>query len=165
MDTSLEQYLQFALDAAWQAGRITLGYFQTGLTPDKKADNTPVTVADRTAEQRLRELISHYWPEHGIIGEEFGASGGSAKLTWIIDPIDGTKSFVQGVPLYGVLIALTDGQSPLVGVAHFPALNETVYAARGQGCFWNGRRTHVSSVSDISQAVLLASEGDMLLPL
>ncbi len=161
MDSSLEPFLQFALDAAWQAGRITLGYFQTRLTPDKKADNTPVTVADRTAEQKLRELISRYWPEHGIIGEEFGQSRGSANLTWIIDPIDGTKSFVQGVPLYGVLIALTDGQSPLVGVAHFPALNETVYAARGHGCFWNGRRAHVSTVSDIKQAVLLASEGDM----
>jgi histidinol phosphatase-like enzyme (inositol monophosphatase family) len=161
VDSSLEPFLQFALDAAWQAGRITLGYFQTKLTPDKKADNTPVTIADRTAEQKLRELISRYWPDHGIIGEEFEPTLGSANLTWIIDPIDGTKTFVQGVPLYGVLIALMNGQSPLVGVAHFPALNETVYAARGQGCFWNGRRAHVSTVSDIKQAVLLASEGDM----
>jgi histidinol phosphatase-like enzyme (inositol monophosphatase family) len=161
MDRSLEPFLQFALDAAWQAGRITLGYFQTQLTPDKKADNTPVTIADRTAEQKLRELIGRYWPAHGIIGEEFGQSAGSAPLTWIIDPIDGTKSFVQGVPLYGVLIALTDGTSPLVGVAQFPALNETVYAAHGHGCFWNGRRVHVSAVSDLRQAVLLASEGDM----
>jgi histidinol-phosphatase len=125
---------------------------------ERKADNSPVTVADRETERKLRELIGRAWPDHGIIGEEYGQAANTADFTWIIDPIDGTKSFVQGVPLYGVLIGLTKGQSPVVGVAHFPALNETVYAARGEGCYWNGRRVHVSTVDAINRAVLLASE-------
>lgn len=154
----LSTYLEFALDAAWQAGRITLGHFQTGLEIENKADDSPVTIADRQSEQKLRELIGRYWPDHGIIGEEYGTQTGSSELTWTVDPIDGTKSFIHGVPIYAVLLALTDGKRPLVGVVHFPALNETVYATQGGGCYWNGRRTKVSSVSDLSKATLLASE-------
>jgi histidinol phosphatase-like enzyme (inositol monophosphatase family) len=149
--------LEFALDAVWQAGRITLGYFQAGVAVDRKADNTPVTVADREAEQRLRSLITQYWPDHGVVGEEFGRSAATSQYTWLIDPIDGTKSFVSGVPLYANLLALLDGPSALLGVMHFPALNETVYAVRGEGCYWNGRRAHVSSVDQLSDAVLLVS--------
>jgi histidinol-phosphatase len=155
---TIRAQLDFALDAAWQAGRITLGYFQTGLTVERKADDSPVTIADRGAEQKLRDLIERSWPDHGIIGEEFGESAVKQQFTWVIDPIDGTKSFVQGVPLYGVLLALLDGSTPIVGIAHFPALNETVYAARGEGCYWNGRRAHVSTVADIGQAVITGSE-------
>jgi histidinol-phosphatase len=155
---SLQMYLEFALDAAWQAGRITLGHFQTGIRPERKADNSPVTLADKQSEQKLRELIGQYWPDHGIIGEEFGNQAGKSNLTWTVDPIDGTKSFVQGVPLYAVLIALTDGTRPLVGVAHFPGLGETVYAYQGGGCYWDGRRAQVSTVSNLKDAVLLASE-------
>jgi histidinol-phosphatase len=158
MESPLSSYLDFALDAAWQAGRITLGYFQSGITAERKADNSPVTIADKQAEQKLRELISHAYPDHGIIGEEFGQQTSSSGLIWTVDPIDGTKSFVQGVPLYAVLLALTDGKRPLVGVAHFPALNETVYALQGGGCFWNGRRCHTSTVDVLSDAVLVASE-------
>jgi histidinol-phosphatase len=149
--------LEFALDAVWQAGRITLGYFQTGVAVDRKADNTPVTIADREAEQRLRSLITQHWPDHGMVGEEFGRSSTRSRYTWLIDPIDGTKSFVSGVPLYANLLALLDGNSALLGVMHFPALNETVYAVRGEGCYWNGRRAHVSSVEQLSDAVLLVS--------
>jgi histidinol-phosphatase len=159
----LRDWLDFAVDAAWQAGRLTLGYFQTGITAERKADNSPVTIADKQAEQRLRDLIGKQFPEHGIMGEEFGHQPGSSSLTWIIDPIDGTKSFVQGVPLYGVLLALADESGPLVGVSYFPALNEMLYAARGEGCYWNGRRTHVSHVADLKDAVLLASDIGMFL--
>jgi histidinol phosphatase-like enzyme (inositol monophosphatase family) len=155
---ALNDYLEFALDAAWQAGKITLGHFQTGIAFEKKADNSPVTLADQQSERKLRELINRRWPEHGIIGEEFGEEAGSSGLTWIVDPIDGTKSFVHGVPLYGVLVALAEGDRALVGVAHFPALNETVYAARGMGCYWNGRRAHVSTVNNLADATLLASD-------
>jgi len=149
--------LEFALDAVWQVGRITLGHFQTELQAQRKADNTPVTIADQQAEQRLRQLIIHYWPDHGILGEEYGQSPSSSPFTWIIDPIDGTKSFVSGVPLYSNLLALTDGEKALIGVAHFPALGETIYAVRDEGCFWNGRRAHVSNVDQLSDAVLLTS--------
>ena len=154
----LQPYLDFALDATWRAGRITLGYFQTGITVERKADNTPVTAADRAAEKRLRSLIGERFPDHGIIGEEYGGQASSGSLTWVIDPIDGTKSFMCGVPIYGCLLALVEDGRPLVGVAHFPALNETIYAARGSGCFWNGRRARVSTQASLSDAVLLASE-------
>ena len=161
MTASIPSFLDFALDAAWRAGRVTLGYFQTGVPIEHKADSSPVTIADRTAEQTLRDLIHQHWPHHGIIGEEFGETPGTSDYTWIVDPIDGTKSFVRGVPLYGVLVALTYKHAPIVGVAHFPALNETVYAGREIGCFWDGRRAHVSTVSELSQATLLGSEGSI----
>lgn len=158
MDASpLQQLLDFAVEAAWQAGRVTLGYFQRDLVIERKADNTPVTLADRQAEQTVRQLIAARWPEHAVIGEEYGSQGDTFGLHWIVDPIDGTKSFVCGVPLFGTLLALVDGREPLLGVAHFPALSETVYAARGLGCHWNGRPARVSSVSDLRDAVLLAS--------
>lgn len=153
-----QDLLQFALDAAWQAGRITLGHFQTGVRADRKADNTPVTIADRQAEQKIRELIAKYWPDHGIHGEEYGKAPSSSPYTWIIDPIDGTKSFVSGVPLYSSLLALMDGDEALLGIIHLPALNEMVYAVRGEGCFWNGRRAHVSSIDKLENAVALCSE-------
>jgi len=161
---STRSLLEFAIDAAWQAGRLTLGYFQTGIAADRKSDNTPVTAAERQAEQKLRELIARAWPDHGVIGEEFGAQPGPSGLTWILDPIDGTKSFVHGVPLYANLVALVDAQGPLVGVANFPALGEMVYAARGEGCYWNGRRAHVSAVETLRDAVLLTSELDGFAP-
>ncbi len=156
----LRSVLEFALDTAWQAGRITLGYFQTGIVPERKSDESPVTAADKAAEQKIRELITRYWPDDGIIGEEFGNHTGTSGYTWTVDPIDGTKSFVQGVPIYSVLLSLTDGKRPLVGVVHFPALNETVYATQGGGCYWNGRRTQVSSVATVRDSVLLASDID-----
>ena len=157
---STQTLLEFALAAVWQAGRITLGYFQTGIAVERKADSSPVTLADREAEKKLRQLISQYWPSHGIIGEEFDQSAGSSRYTWIIDPIDGTKSFVSGVPIYSTLLALTDGEYALIGVIHLPALNETVYAVRGGGCYWNGRRAHVSQVDRMKNALLLASDLD-----
>ncbi len=150
--------LQFALDAAWQAGRITLGHFQTGIRAERKADNTPVTIADRQAEQKIREMITKYWPDHGIHGEEYGRSATNSRYTWSIDPIDGTKSFISGVPLYSTLLALMDGDKALLGIIHLPALNETIYAVRGEGCFWNGRSAHVSTIDKLENAVALCSE-------
>lgn len=149
--------LEFALEAIWQAGRITLGHFQTGVDVTRKADNTPVTIADQQAEQKLRELITQYWPDHQIYGEEYGQTKGNSPYTWVIDPIDGTKSFVSGVPLYSNLLALLDGDKALLGVANFPALGETIYALRGGGCFWNGRRARVSTVDNLAEAVALTS--------
>ena len=150
--------LEFAIDAAWRAGRSTLGHYQRGVPTERKADNTPVTLADRQAEQILREMISTTWPDHGIIGEEYGHVNSDAEYCWIIDPIDGTKSFVSGVPLYGTLLALTDGDEALAGVIYFPALDDMIYALRGGGCYWNGRRVHVSDNKNLDDAVLLTSE-------
>lgn len=163
-ELNLHHALDFALEAAWQAGRITLGYFQTGVVPEQKADDSPVTIADRQAEQKLRAMIAQAWPEHGIIGEEYGTQAGSTPYTWVLDPIDGTKSFMRGVPLYGVLVSLVQADTALVGVAHFPGLGETVYAGRGLGCRWDGRPAQVSSVSEMREAVLLASDLDKHVP-
>ncbi len=150
---SLAHRMEVAADAAWRAGKLTLRYFQTGVAVESKADSSPVTVADRTSEDLLVELLSREFPDDGIVGEEHGERPGTSGFRWILDPIDGTKSFVQGVPLYSVLIGLEDAsQESVVGVICFPALSEIVVAARGEGCYWNGRRARVSTVDDLSQA-------------
>lgn len=156
----LRNLLDFAVEVAWHAGRVTLGYFQTGVSAEFKADSTPVTAADRGAEQVARQLIEARFPADGIMGEEFGNTRSDAVRRWILDPIDGTKSFVQGVPLYGVLVALEEAGEPVLGVIHFPALSETVFAARGEGCWWNGRPARVSEVTRLEDAVLLTTDVD-----
>jgi len=155
---ALERLLDFAVEAAREAGRITLEYFQTALTPERKPDRTLVTAADRKAEERLRALIRQTYPDHGILGEEFGEERGSSGWTWIIDPLDGTASFVHGVPLFGVLLGLEIDGQVVLGVANFPWLEELVSAAMGMGCFWNGRRAGVSAVDDLKEALLLYTD-------
>jgi len=154
----LPYLLEFAQEAAWQAGKLTLSYFGTGVVPELKSDQTPVTIADRQAEQRLRALIEARFPDHAILGEEYGETNPGARFRWILDPIDGTKSFVQGVPLYGVLVGLERDGDPVLGVCYFPALGEMAAAARGHGCTLNGRRAQVSPVSSIHEAVFVQSD-------
>jgi histidinol-phosphatase len=156
--TQLEALLSFAVEAIQQAGDLTLRYYQTGTPEDRKGDNTPVTVADREAEQLLRRLIAERWPDHGILGEEYGEERPEAPIRWIIDPIDGTRSFVCGVPLYANLLACVEGDRTLAGVMHFPALGDTLTAARGLGCSWNGRPARVSEVDQLAEAVVLTSQ-------
>lgn len=155
MDIDLQEIRDIAVEAAIQAGRITLEYFQTPtFSVELKENRSPVTIADRRAEERITSIIRHHFPTHSIIGEEQGASPGSAPVTWIIDPIDGTKSFMRGVPLYGVLIGVEIEGEVQVGVVNLPALGELHYAVRGAGAFWNGRRSRVSSVDALSEAAL-----------
>jgi myo-inositol-1(or 4)-monophosphatase len=150
---SLRSYLDFATETAYLAGRLTLGYYQTGLDVITKDDDTPVTAADRQAEALIRRRISARYPKHAIVGEEYGEHDGDGHR-WFIDPIDGTKAFARGVPLYAVLIGLEiDGRCE-VGVAYFPALDEMLYAASGEGCYWNGRRAQVSTVESLAAATL-----------
>ncbi len=150
-----DSYLEFAKQLAWDAGRLTLGYFQSGVRPDWKEDDSPVTIADREAELLIRKRIEAKYPQHAIVGEEFGLQETEgATHRWFIDPIDGTKSFIRGVPLYGVLIGLEIEGVVQVGVANFPALNEMVWAATGSGCWWNGRRAQVSQQTDMSKSVV-----------
>jgi len=156
---SLATQLEFAIDAAWRAGRATLPHFQTGVLAEAKADLSPVTVADRAAETLCRALIEARYPYDGILGEEHGARRPGARRRWVIDPIDGTRAFVHGVPLYSVLLALEEEGEPVLGVIHFPALGETVWAARGEGCWWDGRRALVSQVDRLEEATVLTSEG------
>lgn len=158
LDTPLSSLLDFAQEAAWQAGKITLSYFGTGIVPELKSDQSPVTVADREAERRLRAMIEARFPDHAILGEEYGETRHGAQYRWILDPIDGTKTFVQGVPLYGVLIGLEREGVPVLGVCNLPAMNEMVAAAQGLGCTLNGRRVTTSTVSDLGDAVMLATD-------
>ncbi len=151
---SLAELAELAVDLAKRAGDLTLEYFRGGFETDFKADGTPVTAADRGAEALLRREISSRFPDDGLVGEEHGEEPGTSGRTWIFDPIDGTKSFVRGVPLYGVLIGLeVDGEAAM-GVIRLPALDETVVAWRGGGCWWNGRRARVSGIADLGAGLL-----------
>lgn len=149
----LSSYLNFTTQTAYLAGRLTLGYYQAGVAVDYKADHSPVTIADRKAEELIRSRIEKAYPQHAIVGEEFGLKESQvASHRWIIDPIDGTKSFMRGVPLYAVLLGLEIEGRVEVGAAYFPALDEMIAAATGLGCWWNGRPAHVSSVTELKQA-------------
>jgi histidinol-phosphatase len=161
MDMAMQEVgdlLTLALEISKEAGEITLQHFGSVLTSDTKGDGTPVTIADRAAETHLRERIGRQFPHHGILGEEFGETNPDAPVRWILDPIDGTRSFIRGVPLYGVLIGVEVDGEPTVGVAHFPALHETVGAATGKGCWWNGRAAQVSTVDTLADAAAMATE-------
>ncbi len=154
----LQDLLNFAHELAWEAGKLTQRYYQTALTVEHKADESPVTVADKTSEAFLRAAIQARFPEHGILGEEEGYSGpAGAEFQWVLDPIDGTKTFVRGAPMYGVMIGILRAEQPVVGVVNMPALNEIVYAASGLGCYWNGRRCRTSSVSRFSEGLVCAT--------
>ncbi|MCB1062068.1 MAG: inositol monophosphatase family protein [Verrucomicrobiae bacterium] len=154
MSDLLQTYLDFARATAREAGELTLRYYQTdAATAEFKSDDTPVTIADREAEQLIRARIGSQFPDHAILGEEFGEADSDATHRWIIDPIDGTKSFVHGVPLYGVLLALEISGTVEVGVAYFPALDEMISAATGLGCDWNGRAARVSSETQLDRAI------------
>jgi myo-inositol-1(or 4)-monophosphatase len=151
----LSRYYEFAMQTAYQAGRLTLGYYQTGLQPDIKSDLSPVTAADRASEQFIRAEIEQRYPHHAIVGEEFGAKEQEgAAFRWFIDPIDGTQSFIHGVPLYAVLLGLEIEGRPAVGAAYFPALDEMLAAGDGLGCWWNGKRARVSQVERLQDATM-----------
>ena len=155
MKNFLSSYLDFAVETAWLAGRLTLGYFQAGIRPDFKQDQTPVTVADKKAEELIRSRIEKKYSGHTIVGEEYGVSEQqTSEFCWYIDPIDGTKAFTRGVPLYSVLIGLEIDKNVEVGVVFFPALNEMVAAATGLGCRLNGRLVKVSDTDKMDQAVV-----------
>ena len=154
----LEKYLDFAIETAYDAGRLTLGHFQTGIQADYKLDNSPVTVADKLAEELVRSRIEKKFPKHAIWGEEFGEKDSTSAFRWIVDPIDGTKSFIRGIPLFSLLMGLEIEGTCEVGVVYFPALNEMVYAATGGGCFWNGKKTRVSQITELDKSFVSYSD-------
>ncbi len=145
--------LAFTLQAAYEAGRSTLAHFHVGVTYQSKQDASPVTVADLHAEQLIRRAIEAQYPREAMVGEEGGGDHAVADR-WIIDPIDGTKSFVAGVPLYGTLLSYEVDYKPVVAAVYFPALDEMVYAELGSGTFWNGRPVRVSSRPAVEGSIL-----------
>ena len=146
--------LDAAVEAARAAGEIALGYFRGGVEVTLKADATPVTQADREAERAIVEILGRAFPEYGVLGEEFGGRG-STDVRWIVDPIDGTKNFVRGIPLWATLIALEERGEVTVGVVHNPARGDLYTARRGGGAWKNGERVRVSDVSTLDRAFLV----------
>jgi histidinol-phosphatase len=148
---------QAAAEVAALAGARALRYWRSALDVERKSDGSPVTRADREAETVAREWIAARFPEDAIVGEEFGESPGRSGRRWLLDPIDGTKTFVAGVPLWGSLVALVDGDTILAGAAAFPAVGELLSAAPGEGCWHDGRRVAVSRVARLAQATVLTT--------
>jgi histidinol phosphatase-like enzyme (inositol monophosphatase family) len=162
-DSEIKSRLDFAVKIAQEAGKFTLQHYrQPGLAIERKCDGSPVTIADQGAEKLLRQRIGEQFPIDAIVGEEFGETPGTSGFQWILDPIDGTKSFVSGVPLYTTLVAVLKDDSPQIGVVFAPAANELIYAAIGYGA-WHvvdggvPQPAHVSSVSSLNDAVFLST--------
>jgi histidinol phosphatase-like enzyme (inositol monophosphatase family) len=151
----MDELLSAAVDAAKAAGDIALHYFRTNLTVETKEDRTPVTRADRECETRITEILSQRFPDIGFLGEEHGERPGRGNARWIIDPIDGTKNFIRGIPFFATLIALEEEGEITAGVMYAPAINDLLYARQGQGAFANGKRVHVSTVEDLREAMLV----------
>jgi len=147
-----------ALSYLKPATREVLKYFRTGVTVDAKSDGSPVTVADRNAEEILRKRIGRDFPGHGIIGEEFGNESADAEWVWTIDPIDGTLSFIRGLPFFALLLSLLHRGRPVMGVISLPALGETVWAVKGRGTHCGNRRIRVSQCNNLKNAVAATAD-------
>jgi inositol-phosphate phosphatase / L-galactose 1-phosphate phosphatase / histidinol-phosphatase len=148
---------QFAHQLADQSGDIVRRYFRTQVAVDDKADQSPVTIADREIEQLMRQEISRYFPTHGIYGEEFGSTQLDAEWIWVIDPIDGTKSFITGKPLFGTLIALLYRQRPVLGILDQAFLRERWCGAVGQETTFNAQAVRTRVCPELAQATLYAT--------
>lgn len=162
IETSLDKILEFALSLSREAGQFILPLWKN-VSVDQKADGSEVTEADRGAERVLRQRIAERYPEHAVLGEEFGGTDArDAEHLWLVDPVDGTASFAIGLPLFGTLIGYLRKGQPVAGVIGAHALGETVYAATGQGCWYqrNGsdaRRVRTSPVTDLARAFVVST--------
>lgn len=154
------ELLSFAETLADAARPIAMRHFRQPVTVEIKADNSPVTIADKSIELEMRRLITEKFPEHGVFGEEFGQQFG-AEHTWVLDPIDGTKSFITGMPLFGTLIALAHHREPVLGLIDFPALNERWMSIAGDATLHNGQAVRTSGCKKISDARCYCTSTDM----
>lgn len=150
--------LDIARRAARRAGEAALQYWREGVTAETKADDSPVTVADRESERIIVEMLAEAFPGDGFLGEEGTNQVSTTGRRWIIDPVDGTRDFVRGSRMWAVQMAIEEGEEIVAGVCHFPALDETYYAARGAGAFLNDRPIHVSAIADPALAVLCVND-------
>ena len=150
------ELLKIALKTAELAEENILKYYQNDVGVEWKADKTPVTIADKGTEELAREFWAKETPGFGVIGEEFGIESPDAEYQWVIDPIDGTKSFIHGVPLFGTLIALYHKNEPIASVIRLPAMKSAVWAVNGGGAFLDGREVRTSKVSQLSDALVLS---------
>jgi myo-inositol-1(or 4)-monophosphatase len=163
--TELDRFLAAAEAAADVAGAVVRPFFRARFAVDTKSDRTPVTIADRSAEQAMRAVLSERFPDHGILGEEFGLDRPEARLRWVLDPIDGTRAFVSGRPTFGTLIALLDGETPILGVIDQPVTGERWIGAIGRQTVFRGPfggRPGCRHCGALEQAELSCTSPEML---
>jgi len=161
VDQDLSDFIAFAERLAGAAGNIIKPYFRSGIAIDQKADESPVTIADREAEQAMRDLILATYPDHGIEGEEFGAERTDAPYVWHLDPIDGTKSFITGRPLFGTLVSLAHHGKAIVGIIDHCMMNERWTGAAGTPSTWNGEPIGTRPCGQLKDAVLYVTSPKM----
>jgi myo-inositol-1(or 4)-monophosphatase len=140
-----------------ESAEIIKRYFRSPISVQSKSDSSPVTIADKLAEEKMREIISKEFPTHGIIGEEFGNVNDAAEYVWVLDPIDGTKSFISGALSFGTLIALLKNGKPIIGVINHPIMNEFLIGDN-QTCLLNGSKVEMRICNAINQATLLTTD-------
>lgn len=160
-DATVERLTAFAVRMADAVRPVVRRHFRSRIAIETKADSSPVTLADREAETTARSLIAETYPDHGIVGEEFGALREDAEHVWIIDPIDGTKAFITGKPLFGTLIALQQAGVPTIGVIDMPALDERWIGTDGKPTTFNGRVATTRECPSLSAALLATTTPDM----
>jgi histidinol phosphatase-like enzyme (inositol monophosphatase family) len=154
--------LQAVGELARLMGAAALRHYRPGIAVERKGDGSPVTIADREAERAARAWLAAHFPRDAVLGEEFGPQPGAGGRTWLLDPIDGTKTFVRGVPLWGSLVAVVESDTVLAGAAAYPALGELLSAAPGGGCWHDGARCRVSDVARLEAATVLTSDIERL---
>lgn len=150
--------MQAVEEVARLAGGVALRHYRTALEVHTKENGSPVTKADVEAERAASQWIAQRFPHDGIVGEEDGEVAGTNGRRWLLDPIDGTITFLRGVPLWGSLVAIAEGKDVLAGAAYFPAVDEILVAAPGAGCWWNGERARVTETSTLAGATVLVTD-------
>lgn len=155
--SELKEFKDFSRILSVESGKVIKKYFRTSLNIESKADNSPVTIADKKSEEIMRELITKYFPDHGILGEEFGEQNKNAEYKWILDPIDGTKSFIHGMITFGTLIALTRNGNPILGVVNQPVTGELLIGDNNTANL-NGESVSVSENNSLDSALLLTTD-------
>jgi inositol-phosphate phosphatase/L-galactose 1-phosphate phosphatase/histidinol-phosphatase len=158
-----DQFLALAIDLADRAGEAIRPYFRRPIAVDDKPDLSPVTAADRAAEAAMRQLIAKRFPAHGIIGEEFGGEREEADFVWVLDPIDGTKSFISGIPLFGTLIALAHHGRPILGIIDQPIARERWIGAAGRATTFNGNPVRTRPCAGLAAATVFSTSPDMFI--
>ncbi len=158
----MQDTLQTILSITEQAEKIPRQYFRNHVSVDHKDDASPVTIADQATEKFIRDALADQFPDHGIIGEEFADKPGNGPYQWIIDPIDGTRSFISGMPLYGMLIALLNDGLPELGIVRMPELSE-VFTGSKNGAFLNGTPIKTSATTQLETAFIYINEADKIL--
>jgi histidinol-phosphatase len=146
-----------AVEAARKAGALAREYYETTFTVEHKADDSPVTIADRRAEELIRALVTESFPNDGFLGEEYGDQAGTSGFRWVIDPIDGTKSFIRHIPIWATLIGLEYQNEQIGGVVHIPLFGMTYRALRGAGAYLNERKIRVSDVGKLADSLMCYS--------